>query len=406
MPRSDTNPPIAAEPKQSPGQKRRDVVVFKPPRLPKSPFVYRKMLEPAPSQLQNGAYALLVSRQGEPLARGFLNRRSEIGFRVVAGPDGPEGVEDLLSRRIQDAWRLRTELLKLDATTNAYRVVNAEGDGLSGLTLDRYGKTCVAGVYSIAYIANAEALERVIKRLPGIERVHFRADERSQSLEEFRLPKPEPGLEETVREGAIEYRVDLSSGHKTGLFLDQRENRALFGGLAKGRNVLDLCTNAGGFALVAAHARATSVTAIDLDEVALERARGNARKNKLTIDFQHADLFPFLREKTASGTRFEAVVLDPSKLAKHRGEAREALMTYREMNVLAMKAVAEGGVLFTFSCSGSVSESEFLEMLQRAADEAGRRVRVLEIRGAGPDHPIAMDFPEGRYLKGVLLHLS
>ncbi len=390
--------PSAADPR---------AVLYKPSVPPSSPWIFRKMIAAPREGVPNGSYLELVDRAGQRVGRGILNRRSEVAFRLLGGPDAPESFEELLDLRLADAVGLRVRTLRLPARTDAWRAVNSEGDRLSGLVVDRYGATCVVSVFSQGYVAHAEAVEAALRRIEGVTRVLFRSDDRTEKLEGFRLPPLPDGLHETVREGRVKYRVDLSHGHKTGLFLDQRENRALVASLAEGRRVLDLGTNAGGFALAAAvEGRARRVTAVDLDEVALGCADRNARLNRVQVDFVHGDLFPFLRDRIEAGERDDVVVLDPPKLARDRREIAQGLAVYREMNTLAFGVVAPGGLLLTCSCSGAVSEEDFLETLRRAARAAGRPARVIEVRGAAPDHPVALDFPEGRYLKAVLLKVD
>jgi len=302
---------------------------------------------------------------------------------------------------------LRTDVLELPRQTDAFRIVHGEGDGLSGLVIDRYAETCVVSLYAAGWMKAAEILEAEIQKLDGIDRVLFRADARTQKLEGFRIPDISPGERARIREGKLRYEVDLATGHKTGLFLDQRDNRKRVASFARGRRVLDLCTNAGGFALSCrGPGKARHVTAVDLDEDAVAAARRNARLNNLRIAFQHADLFPFLRERVEAGDQWDLIVLDPPKLAHGKGEVDAALTRYQDMNRLALSAAAPGAIMLTCSCSGAVEESAFLGAVRRAAVDAQRSVRVIELRGASSDHPVALDFSEGRYLKGALLHVD
>jgi len=382
-------------------------VVFKGKELPPGPWLYRKRLQkPRGAAPPAGAFVAVRDERGTLLGRGLYNRKSEIAVRVLGGADAPAELEELLTARVQAAARLREDVLGLGRRTDAYRLVNAEGDGLSGLVVDRYGDTCVASLYSIGWVHSAETLERVLRRTAGAREVLFRADERSQKLEGFRLPDPEPGQEVVVQEGRLRFKVDLSEGHKTGLFLDQRDNRARLAGMSRGRRVLDLCTNAGGFALSCrGPGRARRVTAVDLDEKALAAARANAKINDLRIGFEHADLFPWLRDHVDAGDRWDVVILDPPKLAKGRGDLEQAANRYRDMNRLALQACAPGAIMFTCSCSGAVSLEHFWSLVRAAAHQAGRTVQVLEVRGAASDHPVLPTFPEGAYLKGLLLHV-
>jgi 23S rRNA (cytosine1962-C5)-methyltransferase len=364
------------------------------------------MLRFPSGQVSAGSYIPLVDKRGEVIARGLYNRRSEIAFRCLGGPDAPEDFRELLRTRLAQAHRLRTRIFDLPARTDAWRLVNSEGDRLSGLVVDRYADTAVVLVYSIGYVTHAEILENELLRMPGIRRVHFRADARTQGLEGFHLPDLPAGLEVEVQEDGLAYAVDLSLGHKSGLFLDQRDQRWRVRSMARGRRVLDLGTNAGGFALSAAAGGATEVLGIDLDEKALARAKRNAALNGLRAEWLHEDFFDSMRGFLSEGRRFDLVVLDPAKVAQDRDDKARALAAYGDMNRLALGLVVPGGLLLTCSCSGAVSEAEFQSVLSRSSGEAERHATLLASFGAGPDHPISLDFPEGRYLKALLLRVE
>jgi 23S rRNA (cytosine1962-C5)-methyltransferase len=171
--------------------------------------------------------------------------------------------------------------------------------------------------------------------------------------------------------------------------------------VARGKRVLDLCCNAGGFAVHAMAAGALTATGVDLDEGILEIARANAQANNVTVNFEQADIFDWVRAAVARGEQFDAVILDPAKLTRDRSKVFDALKKYFAMNRMALDAIAPGGILLTCSCTGLVSEADFLEMLRRVALNAGREIPILEVRGAGADHPFRTDVPEGRYLKAV-----
>jgi len=357
--------------------------------------------------LQNGSYVALRSKEGALIGRGILNRRSTIAFRLLGGPDAKISFRKLLQERLTEAHRLRTGLLRLQQHTNSWRWVHGEGDGLSGLVVDRYGSICVASLFSIGYVKGAEILEECLLAFGGVKEVIFQSDRRSQQLEGFSLPEPQPAPPVIVEEGRVRFRVQPGGHHKTGFFLDQRDNRRRVARLAQGSRMLDLCTNSGGFGITAAvETKGRDITALDLDEQALKQARANARLNHVKLNFVQADLFPYLREKSSAGETWPLVVLDPSKQATGPGNKERALQSYLDMNLLALQVVAPEGLLFTCSCTGSIREGEFLEVLRAAARQAGRRARVLWLSGAPPDHPVALDFPEGRYLKTVLLQVS
>ena len=384
---------------------RPDEPMLKTKTLPRGPWVFKKMILFPGAKTGNGRWCALRGKDGNIVAHGFLNRKSEISFRVVGGPNDSD-LGELLLKRFAAAHDLRTRLLGLHLVTNGARIVHGEADGCPGLIVDRYGRTLVVLVYALGWVANAEIVERALRRLPAVDRIVWHVDARSADLEGFRLPEPPPGLTETVEEHGVRYEADLSGGHKSGLFLDQRDNRRLLGTLAKGKQVLDLCCNAGGFSLHAAKGGATRVTSVDLDENALVRAKKNGRLNDLKIGWTHADLFPFLREAKQAKHVYDIVVLDPHKLATGKGEVQEGLAKYRDMNQLAFDVVARGGLLLTFSCSGAVSRDAFEGVVASAAEAAGRHARVLRTLEAASDHPVALDFPEGRYLKGLLVHVT
>jgi 23S rRNA (cytosine1962-C5)-methyltransferase len=200
----------------------------------------------------------------------------------------------------------------------------------------------------------------------------------------------------------VKFRVAPGSKHKTGFFADQRENRLFLSSLCDGKRVLDLCCNSGGFAVYAkARGNAGETVGVDLDESVLEVARQNARLNNANIRFVQADLFTWLRDVIPNGERFDVVVLDPAKLTRDRDDVLGALKKYTDMNRLAMHAVKPGGILLTCSCTGLVSEPDFLEMLRRAAWQAQRSLQIVKVAGAGGDHPYLAHVQEGRYLKAV-----
>jgi 23S rRNA (cytosine1962-C5)-methyltransferase len=205
----------------------------------------------------------------------------------------------------------------------------------------------------------------------------------------------------------LKFHVAPGSKHKTGFFLDQRENRLALSQFCRDRRVLDLCCNTGGFGVYArARGEAREVVGVDLDEQAIEMAKQNAKLNGVQNRYIQADLFPWLRDVIPNGERFDTVILDPAKLTRDRESVDQALRKYCDMNRLALQVVAPGGVFLTCSCTGLVSESDFLESLRRAAWQAGRALQVFKISGAAPDHPFMLSVPEGRYLKAVFARVE
>jgi 23S rRNA (cytosine1962-C5)-methyltransferase len=371
------------------------------------PWIFQKMVEKPAQRLHSGTVVDIVDRDGQWVGRGCYNGHSRIALRVLTA-DKNEAIDPaFFARRIDRAVQLRRSALALDAVSDAYRLVHSEGDDLSGLVVDRFGSTLVleffaAGMYRFRQVVQ----DALAVHYPGSQFYWF-AEEHIQKQESFDCRAPEPPAPFVVTEHGLRFRVAPGSKHKTGFFLDQRDNRKTLASFCEGKKVLDLCCNTGGFAVYAkALGRAEEVTGVDLDEQALELARNNANLNQSRIRFVQADLFTWLRDILPSGQRFDVVVLDPAKQTRDREEIGFALKRYLDMNRLALQAMAPGGIFLTCSCTGLISEAEFLETLRRAAWQAGRTVQVMKIAGAGPDHPFLLHVPEGRYLKAVFCRVE
>jgi 23S rRNA (cytosine1962-C5)-methyltransferase len=365
------------------------------------------MVEKPASRLAPGSVVDILDRDGQWVGRGFYNGHSRIALRVLTS-DPAEVIDDaFFGRRIAQAVELRRGWLNLDAVSDAYRLIHAEGDGLSGLVADRFGSVLVLEFFAAGMYRFREAIQVALSAHYPDSRYYWFAEEHVQKQESFDCRSPEPPGAEVITEHGVRFRVAPGSKHKTGFFLDQRDNRLLLSSFCGGKRVLDLCCNTGGFAVYAkVRGGAGEVVGVDLDEQALALARQNAGLNQVRIRFVQADLFPWLRDAIAGGQRFDVVVLDPSKQTRDREEVGVALKRYLDMNRLAMQAVAPGGMLLTCSCTGLVGEGDFLETLRRAAWQAGRTVQVLRVGGAGADHPFLVHIPEGRYLKAVFCRVG
>jgi 23S rRNA (cytosine1962-C5)-methyltransferase len=366
------------------------------------PWIFQKMVEKPAMRLPGGSVVDVHDREGQWVGRGFYNGHSRIALRVLtADPDEPID-EAFFARRLERAIALRREWLKLDEVTDAYRLVHSEGDGLSGLVVDRFGATLVLEFFAAGMYRFRPAIEQALAGHFPDSRLYWFAEEHVQKQESFDCRAPEPPPPGVISEHGLRFRVAPGSKHKTGFFLDQRDNRKALAGFCGGRRVLDLCCNTGGFAVYAkALGSAEEVVGVDLDEQAIALAKQNANLNQARVRFVQADLFPWLREVTAAGQRFDVVVLDPSKQTRDREAVDLALKRYLDMNRLALQVVAPGGLFLTCSCTGLVSEETFLDTVRRAAWQAGRTVQVLRLGGAGADHPFLVHVPEGRYLKAV-----
>lgn len=370
-------------------------------RKSRHPWVFKKMVQPSHSL--PGALVQISDRTGRPVGTGFYNPNSEITVRVLDETPGAVIDEAWIAERIARARELRESWLRLPEQGDAWRLLNAEGDGCSGLVVDHYADHLLVHCYALGWWMQREPVTAALQAaFPG-HRVTWRTDPRAAKREGFPEIRTEPARC-TVTEGGLAYDVDLAGGHKTGFFCDQRENRAAFGGLARGREVLDGCCYTGGFALNAARGGAAAVTAVDLDEVALAVARANAERNGLEVAFEHADIFDYLRN--AGSDRFDLVITDPAGWGKVREEIPKALRQYTDLNRMAMLAVRPGGWLVACCCAGLITEQTFVSSLKMSAQECGRRLQLVRLTGAAGDHPVPLDFPEGAYLKAVWARVS
>jgi 23S rRNA (cytosine1962-C5)-methyltransferase len=364
------------------------------------PWIYRSDVVEADAA--PGELVRVTGTRGRTAGYALFSDRSEITLRMVSfGPDALSST--FVKERLDAAVRYR-EALELDAT--AYRLVHGEADRLPSLIVDRYGDYLVVQALSQGIQARlTEITAALVDRLKPAG-ILARNDPRVRLLE---------GLEQKVevlygdvperievREGAVRYQVDPWRGQKTGLFLDQRENRGAALRYARGR-LLDAFSYNGGFALALAP-RCASVLAVDISEDAVARIRENAALNGLAnVEARAMNVFDELRELERTSTRFETIVLDPPAFAKNKASVKKALSGYKEINLRALKLLEPGGFLVTCSCSYNVSESMFLDVVSAAAADARAEVTLVEKRSQGRDHPILINVPETYYLKCLIL---
>jgi len=365
------------------------------------------MVEKPAERIPPGSVVEIVDKQGQWVGRGFFNWHSRIALRLLTA-DQAEAIDaDFFARRLARAVELRRKWLNLDAVTNAYRLVHSEGDGLSGLVVDRFGSTVVLEFFSAGMVRVRQELQTILARHFPDSQFYWFAEEHVQKQESIDCHAPDAPPPEVITEHGLRFRVTPGSKHKTGFFTDQRDNRKTLASFCAGKRVLDLCCNTGGFAVYAkALGQAEDVVGVDLDEQVIALAKQNANLNQAKIRFVQGDLFSWLRDILPSGQRFDVVILDPSKQTRDREEIDFALKKYFDMNKLALQAVAPGGIFLTCSCTGLVSEEMFLETLRRSAWQAGRSLQVLQVAGAGADHPFLVHVPEGRYLKAVFCRVE
>lgn len=366
------------------------------------PWIFQKMVEKPAERLPPGSVVDIIDRDNTWVGRGFYNGHSRITLRLLTSDKEEQIDPAYFQRKITQAVELRRKLLKLDDVTNAYRLIHSEGDGLSGLVVDRFGSMIVVEFFSAGMFRQRQTIMDCLAVHFPESAFYWFAEEHVQKQESFDCHTPEPPAPGVITEHGLRFRVAPGSKHKTGFFVDQRDNRKYLAGFCQGKSVLDLCCNTGGFSVYAkALGGAEEVVGVDLDEQVIALAKQNANLNQARVRFVQGDLFTWLRDILPSGQRFDVVVLDPSKQTRDREEIDFALKKYFDMNKLALQAVAPGGIFLSCSCTGLISEEMYLETLRRSAWQAGRTLQILKITGAAADHPYLVHVPESRYLKAV-----
>lgn len=355
----------------------------------------------------DAAIADLVDEGGRVLASGFYSPHSQIRLRALTFGDTPL-TPDLVRERIAAAIARRSSLL--DASTNAARLVHAEGDDLSGLVVDRYNDVLVVEIANYGIERVKELIVETLQQQLSPRLIFFKNALPARRLEQLTLESEWVGAGDpasTIRESALQFLVEPAEGQKTGFFLDQRENRRIAQSIAEGARVLNLFSYSGAFGVYAAAGGAASVVNVDVSEKAVDLARTNHELNGFTAraQFIAADAFDYVRQRAGEGDEFDLVVCDPPAFAKSRAEVERAARGYKDINLYALRLVAPGGRLMTFSCSGHMSLDLFQKVIFSAALDAGRRVSFVRRLTAGPDHPVSMYCPEGEYLKGFLLEV-
>jgi len=357
----------------------------------------------------DGAVVDLATHDGQFVGRGLWNSTSRLRVRLYAFDAATKLDDALWQARIEAAVGLR-RTLGLDDPAGATRLVNSEGDDLSGLIVDRYGDYLAVQVTALAMASRLDTICDTLQTLVAPRGILLRGAERGLAkLEGLHLADrlvrgSAPAGPIFVHEHGLRFGVDLAEGQKTGYYLDQRDNRHAAARYARGRRVLDMFCYSGGFSVAAAvNGRAASVLAVDSSAKAATLAKANADLNgAANVVVETADAFEKLDALLAGGERFGMVVLDPPKFARSRASLDDALRAYHRINRAALGLLEPGGILVTCSCSGSVSRDDFLQMLAGVAQRGRRPIQLLECRGAAPDHPVSASCLEGEYLKCVI----
>jgi 23S rRNA (cytosine1962-C5)-methyltransferase len=349
-----------------------------------------------------------------PLGRAAYSPQSQIRARFWTF-DPEESIDDaFFKRRIAEAVARRQALPELRGQ-QGLRLIHAESDGLPGVIADQYGDTIVVQLTSAGADKWRKAIVAGLVKATGCTRVYERSDSDVRALEGlepvtgwlYGEARDEPL---TIEENGVRLAVDFAGGHKTGFYLDQRDNRFLLGQLANGKDVLNCFCYTGGFSLQALSGGAASVLSIDSSGPALAQAAANLALNpQLAADraeWREADVFQALRDYRKAGRLFDLIVLDPPKFAPSASHAERAAKAYKDINILGCRLLKPGGLLMTYSCSGGIGLELFQKIVAGAALDAGRMARIVRRLAGAADHPVALNFPEGEYLKGLLIQVD
>ncbi|HTE15230.1 MAG TPA: class I SAM-dependent methyltransferase [Burkholderiales bacterium] len=374
------------------------------------PWLFAGAIARVEGNPESGETVELRSADGALLAVAAYSAQSQIRARVWEWH--ARDIDDaFFGERVMQAAQARASLLASGVTDSA-RLVHGESDGLPGVIADQYGETVVVQILAAGAERWRDAIADALASLPGVARVWERSDADVRTLEG--LPARSGLLRGAASSGSIvihehglKFKVEIEAGHKTGYYLDQRDNHLFLQNISKNHDVLDCFCYSGGFALNALAGGARSVTAIDSSGPALATARANAQLNNLSqAEWIEGDVFQLLRKFRDVGRRFDIIVLDPPKLAPTAAHAEKAARAYKDANLLGFKLLNPGGVLMTYSCSGGVSPDLFQKIVAGAALDAGVNARVEAWHHAAADHPVALNFPEGEYLKGLVCRVN
>ena len=360
-----------------------------------------------------GGIVQVVTRGGDWLARGYLNRRSQIAVRLLTWDEKEVVDAGFWRRRLSAAFQRRAHLAS-SPHTNAYRLAFAESDGLPGLIVDRYAGWLVLQSLTLGIERIKPLLVDLLGDLLDVRGIYERSDADVRRHEGLEPTKGTPAGEEPpvpvqILENGLRFHADIVDGHKTGLYLDQRANRERLAKYCAGKSVLNVFSYSGAFGVCAAAAGAERITSLDSSALALEAAAENMRLNgfeRPQDEYVEGDAFQVLRRFRDERRCFDVVILDPPKFAFSRAQIRSATRGYKDINLLGMRLLRPGGILCTFSCSGLVSEDLFQKVVFGASVDAGREVRMLERLAQGDDHPVLLTFPESAYLKGFICRVD
>lgn len=400
-----------------------NIVTLKPSKekslLRRHPWVYANAIDRVEGKPASGATVIVRAHDGRFLARAAYSPHSQIRARVWSFDENEPIDHAFFKRRVQRAVAHREAMV---SGTGAVRLIFGEADGLPGLIVDYYKEDVAEGArgqlvcqfMAAGVEAWKEAIVAALTAATGCPNVYERSDvsiREKEGLEQITglLAGDEPPETIIANENGVRYHVDVRNGHKTGFYVDQRDNRALVQTYAQGRDVLNCFCYTGGFSLAAMKGGAARVVSIDSSGEALATAQKNVEANGFDAaraTWLDADAFKTLRRLHEEGERFDLVVLDPPKFAASREHVDRAARAYKDINLTGFKLLRPGGLLFTYSCSGAIDAALFQKIVAGAAADAKVDARILKRLGAGVDHPLLTAFPEGEYLKGLVLQIA
>ncbi len=375
------------------------------------PWIFEGSVARLNGRAKPGDTVDVLDADGRVLARAAWSPKSQIRARIWSSD--PQTIIDdaFFKRRVADAVARRQAMPQL-AGQEGMRLIHGESDGLPGVIADRYGDTICLQLTAAGPDKWRKAIVGALVKATGVARIYERSDSDVRGLEGLEpvtgwVHGEAPDTALSIDENGVRLGVDVVGGHKTGFYLDQRDNRLLTRDLAAGKAVLNCFCYTGGFSLQALAGGAASTLSIDSSGPALVGARANLAMNPQLdasrAEWLEADVFEALRVFRKEGRRFDLIVLDPPKFAPSAAHAERAARAYKDINLLGFRLLNPGGYLMTYSCSGGIGLELFQKIVAGAAVDAGRDARILRRLAAGPDHPIALHFPEGEYLKGLLV---
>ena len=375
----------------------------------KHPWIFSGAVEKVEGNPSNGETVQILTSNNTFVGFGSYSPSSQIRVRILSFNPDEKIDSDFFRRKIltsSDARKKNIDTLQ----TNAYRIINAESDGLPGLIVDQYSEFLVCQFLSSGSEFNKNIIVEILNEKFKPKGIFERSDVEVRIKENL---QPEKGLLKgvipddlvEVKENGLRFLVDIKNGHKTGFYLDQRDNRKLVSEFSKGKSVLNCFSYTGGFSVYALAAGAEKITQVEASGSAIEISNQILELNNLSsssVENINGDVFEILRKFRDERKTFDLIILDPPKFAESASQISKASRGYKDINLLAIKLLNPGGILFTFSCSGHISQELFQKIIAGAALDSGREVKIIKQLTQSADHPVALNFPEGLYLKGLV----